>query len=119
MFKELLSNELKKVDALGGSRKEILEFAELAIERALYHHANTVHALFRDHYDPHGLLEEFKQKLLGWLLKGHPPTWWSFLNEKQQQDIVNYAKIDFETESRGYLVDLEYQKRKLFWSEQG
>ena len=112
MFKELLSNELKKADALQASREEIIGFAELAIERALNHYANTIHSLFRDHYDPSGLLEEFKQKLLCWLLQGEPPAWWSFLNEKQQQAIVQYAKHDFETESRGYLVDLEYQSRK-------
>lgn len=119
MFKEELSQSLEEVDTLEGKRSEIMQLAEQAIERALNHYANTIHSLFKDYYDPSGLIQEFKQQLVTWLLQGNPPGWWLLLNEKQQNDILSYAKNDFETESRGYIVDLEYQKRKLFWSEQG
>jgi len=125
MFKELLLNELEKVDALGADRKEILEFADLAVERALNHHTNTLLELFDILPDKikwenaDAFMRHMKTSCISWYLQGEVPEEFTLLEEKDLDKIVNYAKHDFETESRAYLVDLEYQKIKDFWSGQG
>jgi|13_taG_2_1085334.scaffolds.fasta_scaffold00872_11 hypothetical protein len=125
MFKELLSNELERVDALGGNRKELLELADLAIERALNHHFDKLFDLWTILPDKNNwentdaLISHMKASCISWYLQGEIPQELTLLEGEDLDKIVNYAKFDFETESRGYLVDLEYQKRKLFWSEQG
>lgn len=114
-----IQQAIKKTDLLLGSRKEILEFAELAVERTLRKHADLIHSLFRDNYDPQGLIANFKEQTMAWVLKGQPPGWFLLLTEEQQNSFIEYAKNDFEQETQAYLVDLKFQRIKSFWEEQG
>ena len=110
-----IQQAIKEVDALLGSRKEILNFADLSVERTLREHADLIHSLFRDNYDPKGLIDNFKEQVMAWVLKGQPPGWFLLLTEKQQNSFKDFAKEDFEQETRAYFVDLKLQKSKSFW----
>ena len=125
MFKQELNKKLGQVDTVEGERSQIMEFGEQAIERGLNHYYNILSELWLILPDKtrwenaSDFLYYMKVSCISWCLQGEIPQELTLLRDEDLDKIVNYAKIDFETESRGYILDLEYQKRKLFWSEQG
>ena len=113
-----IQQAIKEVDALQGSRKEMFELADFAIERSLDKHFNAINTLAkRKGVEVYALIADLKAKCISWYLpNGKMPEELNLLTPSERKSLIDYAKADFFQEFyMCYLTSLKLE----FWKTQG
>lgn len=112
-----IQQAIKEVDALQGSRKEMFELADFAIERTLDKHFNVLNALAQKKgLKVYALIAGLKSKCISWYLNGEMPEELKLLAPNDRNSLIDYAKGDFFQEFyMCYLGNLRLE----FWKTQG